>query len=176
MAYIKREERKDSDGVSVVELSDILDVYRDFCGLNSDAGEWFQRDILSYLKLRGEAFKETILEWLNNPESPEDGLSAIINEGEEDSFLKVFRRLLIVDYVAQEAAYVHLDASGYKAIIEELASFSDDEFRKKVLNLDFLEIYSTDPERTPDVIKKEVLEALAENELLEKTKAAVEKG
>lgn len=175
MAYIKREKRKDSDEVSVAELADVLDVYDDFCQIMSDSSDWNQDDILVFLKCNYQEFKKTIPEYLNNPESPEDGLSVIIKEGEEDTFLKIFRRLMIIDYVAQEAEYVHLDASGYKATIEELTSLSDDEFRKKVLGLYFLEVYSTNTERTVDRIKKEVLEALEENELLEKVKEVVEK-
>lgn len=173
--YIKREDN-DEAKLQTVGVAEVTDVYHDFCGLNSDAGEWFQDDILSYLRLKEEEFQKTILKWLNNPESPEDGLSAIIKEGEEDDFLKVFRRLMIIDYVAQEAGYVHFDASGYRATIEELISLSDNEFKKKVLGLDFLEVYSTDPKRTTDTMKTEALEALAENELLEKVKEVVEKG
>lgn len=157
-------------------IEQVVDVYHDFCGLNSDAGEWFQEDILAWLKIKGEEFRETLLEWLNNPESPEDGLSVLIQPGKEEVFLKAFRRLLIVNYVAQESEYVHFDASGYKITSKELSDLSDNEFNSKTLNLDFLEVYSTDSDRTTEMMKREVMEALKENDLLEKIKEVVGKG
>ena len=146
--------------VAKVELDNVGDVYQDFADVNGDAGEWNEKDIRYFLE-DFEDGKETFCDWLKIE----------IDQSEERGFWIALRRLMIMDIISWEFC----DHEEPKKIsTRELASMSEDEFRKKATSLSLIE-FTVGTTPSPEK-RKEFLDGIEEDGMVEDLEAVVSLG